>query len=577
MLAGPLRRGCSHTFRRMTTDAVEALSRDELVARVRALELEVGKRARGANGSADKVAVAAAAPASAYKGLAPIANGSVQHALPSEQTVGTPRKTKKVPRRIIPFAEQPVRKIALLMTYEGWHFSGLAIQPPSIPQPTVEGLLLAALIKTRLIDETTGWETCGFSRCGRTDRGVSSAGQVLTLWVRSKRRPGDGGQPLGDDWQPDSRGAVECDERARGVDRRIPRRPLASEATDRPPRAPPTPDDPLEFAYPYLLNRVLPPTIRILAWAPLLDHPAFHARFSCQSRHYKYFFARSPIAGRPPLDLAAMQAAADNLMGEHDYRNFCKVDGSKQIENHKREVVRATVAETATAGECVFELVGTAFLWHQVRHIIAILFLVGTGLESPSVVTQLLHTSHKPVPSLPFDQVVDGKPGYQMAAALPLQLYRCDYEPDQIDWRYGGYDGPYQSLPEDEQATVDATTHSAVLGLLQGLQNQAVDARLKAQHIQTFYDVAAGIHHAAVARSRTPDGGATTGPRIEPSLHTTGAGETASTRNYIPVVERERLETPNEINKRWRGRFGKRQATAEGAALEREGVELDLE
>jgi tRNA pseudouridine38/39 synthase len=45
------------------------------------------------------------------------------------------------------------------------------------------------------------------------------------------------------------------------------------------------------------------------------------ARFDCRDREYKYF-----IVEDGGLDLAAMQAAAQHLVGEHDYRNFCKAD-----------------------------------------------------------------------------------------------------------------------------------------------------------------------------------------------------------------------------------------------------------
>ncbi|MGP1946075.1 MAG: hypothetical protein ACTS8Y_04790 [Arsenophonus sp. ER-EMS1-MAG3] len=39
---------------------------------------------------------------------------------------------------------------------------------------------------------------------------------------------------------------------------------------------------------------------------------------------------------------------------------------------------------------CKLTLVGKAFLWHQVRCIVGVLFLIGSGKESPSVVKRLL-------------------------------------------------------------------------------------------------------------------------------------------------------------------------------------------
>ena len=60
-----------------------------------------------------------------------------------------------------------------------------------------------------------------------------------------------------------------------------------------------------------------------------------------------------------------------------------------------------------------FEVVGTAFLYHQVRCMMAVLFLVGEGKEAPEIVSELLDLERyprrpnyvrlaSPFPSLPF-------------------------------------------------------------------------------------------------------------------------------------------------------------------------------
>ncbi len=146
----------------------------------------------------------------------------------------------------------------------------------------------------------------------------------------------------------------------------------------------PVPAQPVgELAYPRLLNAVLPPSIRVLAWSPVSKD--FDARFSCQYRHYKYAFHARATPHAVPLDLALMQEGVDRLMGEHDFRNFCKVDGSKQIENYNRRVVKAYFEADRPDGMVIFNLIGSAFLWHQVRHIMAVLFLVGSKLEPVSL------------------------------------------------------------------------------------------------------------------------------------------------------------------------------------------------
>lgn len=45
--------------------------------------------------------------------------------------------------------------------------------------------------------------------------------------------------------------------------------------------------------YCFMLNRVLPREIRILAWAPVRSD--FSARFDCNQRTYKYFFPRGNL------------------------------------------------------------------------------------------------------------------------------------------------------------------------------------------------------------------------------------------------------------------------------------------
>lgn len=57
-----------------------------------------------------------------------------------------------------------------------------------------------------------------------------------------------------------------------------------------------------ELPYVKMLNRVLPPDIRILDWAPAAE--GFSARFDCQSRTYRYYFPRGS------LDVALMADAA---------------------------------------------------------------------------------------------------------------------------------------------------------------------------------------------------------------------------------------------------------------------------
>lgn len=62
------------------------------------------------------------------------------------------------------------------------------------------------------------------------------------------------------------------------------------------------------------------------------------------------------------------------------------------------------------------EIKANAFLWHQIRCIMAVLLLVGQKREHPSIVRELLDVSSNPC-----------KPQYTPAIGLPLNLFQCDF------------------------------------------------------------------------------------------------------------------------------------------------------
>jgi tRNA pseudouridine38/39 synthase len=423
------------------------------------------------------------------------------------------------------FTVQPTRHIALMLTYHGWPYSGLAIQgDPRIP--TVEGELLRALEKTHLVEHGKGFEGCSYSRCGRTDRGVSGEGQVVNLYVRSQRKSGRG-------WKAAEREEDPMQEH------------ISTETIDEPNAKPrkPKKEPETEFSYPRLLNGVLPPSIRVVAWAPVDED--FDSRYSCKYRHYKY-----PFHVDSSIDLSLMRQAAESFVGTHDFRNFCKIDGSKQIENHARTVVEIYFDEQEADGLVVFNLIGTAFLWHQVRHIIASLFLVGRGLEDVGMIKQLLDTKANP-----------SKPNYNMGDPLPLTLHECGYS-EPLDWRIGGYDGPFASLSSEER--------KAVWG-------KAMAGRDKLER-----DFIAKKQHAEL-RSWQVGGGLRTLYKIMPEpegedrkgivSYPVGGGEVILTARYKKVMARQRGDAPDEVNRKWRESKERKGARADALRGEAEDDE----
>lgn len=135
------------------------------------------------------------------------------------------------------------------------------------------------------------------------------------------------------------------------------------------------------------VNALLPSSVAILWAHPVPDE--FHARFSAHGRSYRYVLlnraTRSAIhAGKAgwfhaPLDIALMQAAAQHLLGEHDFSSFRAAEcQAKSPVKHLRQL------DISREGEMlVFDISADAFLHHMVRNIVGCLVYVGKGKYPP--------------------------------------------------------------------------------------------------------------------------------------------------------------------------------------------------
>ncbi|KAF9522507.1 pseudouridine synthase [Crepidotus variabilis] len=476
--------------------------------------------------------------------------------------LATPSPEVKQTRKF-DFAKHARRKVAIKFCYSGWEYSGLAFQQGATPLPTVENVLFDAMAKAHLVDPAGGFDGCGWERCGRTDRGVSGAGQVVSLWIRSQihqqtvveaasvpfssAEPQEAREeePPADGWgaltlEPESTNSSVSS--ANGKAKQV-----------------------QEFNYLVMLNRLLPDTVRAIAWSPVSD--TFSARFSCKYRHYKYFFSSLH------LDISRMQAGADRLLGEHDFRNLCKLDVQKQITSFKRKILQASI--TPLEGEddghgrmYVFDLVGTAFLYHQVRHIMAALFLVGSGLESPERITELMNVAEGAEPLHEQDastsktyMVVGSKPDYQMADGLPLMLWDCGYDKAELDWRTTGQAGvKNDSLQGDLYHQLEGIyTRSRVYSALDQHFLKAVEKHYPRPAPLLPLNVGSGEVKARLSSERV----------INVPL---GGGTFKRLQKYKPLLEKKRLDTVEVMNERWRLGKGMRRdekkKVAEGGAVD---------
>ncbi len=222
-----------------------------------------------------------------------------------------------------------MRSLRLLVEYDGTDFAGFQRQANA---PTIQGELERALAKCLQHEVSV-------AGAGRTDAGVHAIGQVCR--VRTENR-------------------IPVD-----------RLPLA-------------------------LNRLLPRTIvvRSAREAEAGWHPRYHAT----SRTYRYTIDNQTIPSalsrrfayhlRAPLEVEAMQAAAQCLVGCHDFAAFQTSGspmGSTVRELRQVAVVRHRHQVTVTVE-------ANAFLYQMVRTLVGTLMQIGRGQRSGATMLEVLQS-----------------------------------------------------------------------------------------------------------------------------------------------------------------------------------------
>lgn len=259
-----------------------------------------------------------------------------------------------------------MRRLRLDLAYDGTQFHGWAKQGNSSLRTVQRTLEEALALVLRTPAE--------LSVAGRTDAGVHASGQVAHL--------------------------------------DIPRAALDTRSID---------GDPARLVR--RLSRLLPEDVRIhdCRFAP----PGFDARFSALRRHYVYRVTTHPAGALPtrtrdttawpkPVVLADMQAAAEVLVGLHDFAAFCK---AKPHATTIRDLQSFTWHDVSTPAEPqLYEarVSADAFCWSMVRSLVGACLVVGEGRRqagfTAGLLTQGQRSSRVPV-----------------AAAKGLSLVGVDY------------------------------------------------------------------------------------------------------------------------------------------------------
>ena len=220
--------------------------------------------------------------------------------------------------------------LSLSVSYNGAPFAGFARQPGLL---TVQGELERALemLLRRPVDTTCA---------GRTDAGVHARGQIVSFDVA--------GEEMSSVWRDD-----------------------------------------VGFArFQRSLNAITHEQIAVKA---VEERPhGFSARFDAKAREYRYFIATD--AAKPVfaddfcwwvpggLDVEAMQEAARCLIGEQDFKSFCRADSAigkptcrnlMEVSLHKQELADEHLLEV--------RVIGSSFLHSMVRTIVGSLVMVGRG------------------------------------------------------------------------------------------------------------------------------------------------------------------------------------------------------
>lgn len=275
----------------------------------------------------------------------------------------------------------------LILSYDGTDFHGWQIQPGV---RTIQGVLADAIASVTC-------EQVLPQGSGRTDAGVHASGQVASFSLRAA-----------------------------------------------------IPEENLQRA----LNRILPAAIRILSAEPVPE--GFHARHSAVGKMYQYrifqggtcppFLSRYISVCRWPLDLEAMQSAAEIIVGEHDFTSFAASDPDRSARIAADEDARDNVSNTAPdlfaqpicnkirsietsqwaresvlpspgtlgtmliapradcsgdatggdAGEIfTYTVCGNGFLHHMVRNLVGTFIEVGRGRLSPAEIPRIIESRNR--------------------------------------------------------------------------------------------------------------------------------------------------------------------------------------
>lgn len=182
-------------------------------------------------------------------------------------------------------------------------------------------------------------------------------------------------------------------------------------------------------------NRFLPPDIAV-QWAQAVPD-AFHSRASAIARRYVYVLLESPVrpsvdAGRAgwvfrPLDADAMRAAADKLLGTHDFTSFRA--SACQARSPVKTMRRIAISRRGAYWR--FEFEADAFLHHMIRNVMGCLVAIGSGQQPAAWMDEVLAARSRDAaaPTFAPDGLYFLGPVYEDHWGLPDRTAAYDWLP----------------------------------------------------------------------------------------------------------------------------------------------------
>ena len=268
-------------------------------------------------------------------------------------------------------------RMALGLQYDGSSYSGWQAQ---LSLNTVQDKLEAAI--ARFIGDRSTGDFVRVITAGRTDTGVHALGQVVHFDINVER----------EDWSW-----------VRGI------------------------------------NSFLPESI-VVNWAKPVSEE-FSARFSAYERTYIYAMhagpCRSPMAASRAgylmmpadkwFDVPAMEAAAQYLIGEHDYSSF------RSSECQAKSPIKTLYSIEIISAQpwLYFKIRGNAFLHHMVRNLVGTFLMIGIGKQSSEWMSEVLAAKDRRVaaPTFAPDGLYLVKIAYPGEFAIPEPLLENSWLP----------------------------------------------------------------------------------------------------------------------------------------------------